>query len=288
MAEKTEAPTPRRLREARRRGEVAKSADLSAGLGLLATAAAIGATAPGIEAMLVSGVRDAASLAAAPPVGDPGRLLGFLESRASAAAVAVAPVLAVAVLAGAGVTAVQVGGLLAPGAVLPRPQRIDPVRGAGRLLSAARLVDVAKALAKLALLAGVAVGVAVVSVRGLVALAGATPDRVLGGAAALSGAVLFRGSAVLAAFGVLDLFHQRWRFRRERRMTKDEVRRERKDQEGDPLARQERQRAHREIVEHAIVEDVRQADVLVVNPTHLAAALRYEPDGDLDAPELVA
>jgi flagellar biosynthesis protein FlhB len=291
MAEKTEAPTPRKLREARRRGEVAKSADLTGGVALVGTGLYLAAAGPDLLQALTDSVRRAVVLADLGGAGEPTPALApaFLVAEASALAGPLGTVLAVAMILGVVVTAVQVGGLLAPGAVLPRGERLDPAKGLTRLFAPARLVDVVKALAKLLLLAAVALVVVAGSLPGLIGLTGRSPEVIASGGGALAGALLVRGAAALLAFGVLDLVHQRWRFLRERRMTKDEVRREHKDQEGDPAQKRERQRVHQEVVEHGVLEDVRRADVLVVNPTHLAAALRYDPDaGDDPVPSLVA
>jgi len=86
---------------------------------------------------------------------------------------------------------------------------------------------------------------------------------------------------------VLDVLYQRWRFRQDQKMTKDEVKREHKESEGDPHSRQERERLHREILSQATLDQVRKADVLVVNPTHLAIALKYDEESDQEAPEVL-
>lgn len=71
-------------------------------------------------------------------------------------------------------------------------------------------------------------------------------------------------------------------------MTRDEVKREHKESEGDPHVKGERQRLHRELLEHQVLESVRTADVLVVNPTHIAVALRFDAESEQEAPEVVA
>lgn len=287
MAEKTEEPTPRRLREARRRGEVPRSADLGAGVGLLAGAAVLGWTAPALRDRLVALLRAAVDAAAAPSAG-PDAALRVLAAGADGLAAASAPVLAVAAVAGAGAAFLQVGPLFAPGAVAPRAERLDPWKGAARLFDRHRLVTLVFALAKLA----VVVGIAWAASRDVAAAAARAtlvpPGEALAAAGALGGRLLVQGGVALTLLGGLDLLHERFRHRRQQRMTRDEVRREHKDQEGDPQHKQARQAAHRELVEHAVLEEVRRADVLVVNPTHFAVALRYDPDGEIDAPEVRA
>ena len=99
--------------------------------------------------------------------------------------------------------------------------------------------------------------------------------------------VFVRVGGAIAALAILDFLYQKWRYLKDQRMTKDEVKREYKDAEGDPHAKQQRDRLHKEIVEHNMVESVSLADVLVVNPTHLAVALHYDDDA-ANAPEITA
>jgi flagellar biosynthetic protein FlhB len=89
------------------------------------------------------------------------------------------------------------------------------------------------------------------------------------------------------ALGVLDYLWQRARHQRSLRMTREEVRREIKETEGDPRHKAERQRLHREVLEQRMLADVRKADFVVINPEHIAVALRYDRDGQ-GAPVVVA
>ena len=93
---------------------------------------------------------------------------------------------------------------------------------------------------------------------------------------------------IVVFVGVVDLMYQRWRLQEDLKMSREEVKREHKESEGDPEAKAARSRAYQELVAHAALEAVRSADVLVVNPTHLAVALRYDQDDEDAAPEVVA
>ncbi len=126
------------------------------------------------------------------------------------------------------------------------------------------------------------------SLRGVVGLVGQGAMSALTASGVLAIRLLLRVGAAIAALAVLDALYQRWRYRQDQRMTKEEVRREYKESEGDPHLKRERERVHREVVTHGVLESVRDADVLVVNPTHLAVALKYDAEGELDAPEIVA
>ena len=104
---------------------------------------------------------------------------------------------------------------------------------------------------------------------------------------ALGARLAVRLAAAGLALGALDALLVARRHRRGLRMTREEVKREYKEAEGDPAHRGERQRLHRELVEQRMIDEVRKADFVVVNPDHIAVALRYDPEGDA-APVVVA
>lgn len=277
--DRTEAPTPRRLAEARRKGDVAQSRELTGAAALIGGLAALAAAAPGAAGELAAAL--ATTLARAPLVEPaPGAVLG--EAARAVLRATLVPALGAA---GAGLAA----GLLvtrfnlAPGALAPRLERVDPVRGLRRLLAPANLAAVLLGVAKGAALAAVAALWFRGAAAGLAGLPRADAAALLGAAPPLLGLAL-RLAAVFLAFGALDLALAHRRQRRMLRMSRDEVRREHKEDEGDPLHRAERRRLH-QALQHA--GPVRQATVVVVNPTHVAVALRHDRAAG-DAPRVLA
>lgn len=277
--ERTAPPSARRLREARRRGQAAVSPELTAAAALAGGLLALAAAGAGRIEGLARWLR--AVLAGAP--------LGELEPAAALAGAArvlhdatLVPcggALAGALLAGL----LQAGFLFAPAALAPRLDRLDPLRGLRRLLSAERLGASAAGLAK----------AAVVLAIGMAWLRGAAPP--LAGLARLEPAALWRALPLLsslalrlalagAALGLLELLWARRRHLRALRLTRDEARREAREEEGDPALRGERRRLHRGLLEAGPVS---RATVVVVNPTHLAVALRHDRD-DPGAPRVTA
>ncbi len=281
--EKTEEATPKRLREARKKGEVPKSRDLATAAVVLAVVGAGIATGP--QALLDLG--EVFRLAFRVAEGDLPASRGLLEAGFSLGVRAVMPLILAALLAGTLATFLQVGPLVTFAPIAPKLERLNPIRGAKNLFTQRQLVELLKTLLKMVVVGMVAWSVLRDSLRGIVALAGHDALFTLEAAGHLVATLMLRVGGAVLAIAVLDVFYQRWRHRRDQRMSKDEVKREYKEAEGDPHAKQERERLHREIIEHDTVEQVRSADVLVVNPTHLAVALRYE-EGVTDAPEVVA
>ena len=282
---RTEEPTPKKLREARRQGQVPKSKELGSAAVLLATAMVLSATGGPMADALSAAVR--AAIAASVDLRE-GAELAMLEVGAQVFSMAVTPVLVGAMLAGALAAFLQVGPLLALEAVAPDPKRLDPVKGIQNIFAQRQLVELLKAIAKILIIGYVAYDVLVGGLPGLLGLIGRSPTAALHAAGELGLDLLFQVGGAMAAVAVVDVVYQRYRHRRDQHMTKDEVKREHKDAEGDPHAKQQRERLHQEIVDHSTLEDVRRADVLVVNPTHLAVALRYDAEAGAEAPEVVA
>ena len=280
--EKTEEPTPKRLREARRKGQVPKSRELGTAAVLLATGGALVASGAGAleELRALFGLTFRAIEEGTSP-------LALLSAGIAIGAGLIVPVLLAAMVAGTMANFLQVGPLLTLEPVKPQLSRLDVIKGIKNLFTRRQLMELLKTLLKMGIVGFVLWGVLRDGVRGLVGLAGRDAAAALEGTGAMVTTLVFRVGGAVLAVAILDVFYQRWQHRRDQRMSKDEVKREYKDAEGDPHAKQERDRAHREIVEHGALEQVRDADVLVVNPTHLAIALRYDED-EADAPTVLA
>lgn len=279
MSAKTEAPTPRRLENARKKGEFARSSPAAAVASVAASLAALAWMAPRAWAWTVEWAQAAWSLR--------GTTSEVAGAAVLVAAAWILPPLSAAwcgaLIAGFG----QAGFLVTPGILSPDTRRISPAAGAKRLLSAQRLFALVRACVLLGIATFIVAGMfrdgAVVLVAwprsrwdvGLVAWG----EVVTEGAAALSFA--------LAGFAALDWGLAAWRHRREHKMSRDEVRREHRESEGDPLVKGQRRALHRSLAGSAVARGVRSANVVVVNPTHIAVGLRYAPD-EADAPFIVA
>lgn len=277
-AAKTEDPTPRRLRELRSKGEVPISHRMTSGAALVGAVLAGVSVAPSTLRGLVA-LSNASLTGAVAPV----------QQLAAAGALVLASALPVA--AGAALAAVVVAGLqtglaFAPGRIAPDATRFKVGQTwAGRFRFEAL---VSGALAMIAVVAGSAA--AALGVHRLVdaagelgALAGEGPLAVaeaVGGAALVVAASWFGVSLLLAA---VDAAWQRKAFLRRHRMSLQEIRDEAKRSEGDPRHKARRARAHRELLAGDLRSGVARADVVVVNPTHIAIGLRYRPE-EVDAP----
>jgi len=275
-------PTPRRVEEARRRGEVAFSRDLTSAAAMAAAIVALVMQGPALTARLFGYFREA--FAAAPAAGDATPALAAgVEVLARCLA---APLLAALVLALAA-GALQTRGLLALGALRVDVARLSPASGLKRVFGGQAAWQVGKGLAKVMIVGALAWITVRPVLGGLLALTGTPVPRMATALGLLAARLAERVALAALALGVADYL---WTWRKHMqgmRMTREEVKREHKESEGDPSHRAERQRLHRELTEQRMLADVRKADFVVVNPDHIAVALRYDRDGDA-APVVVA
>jgi len=228
-------------------------------------------------------LRAALSRAASPPTAESIDPIAAVE----AVVALVLPAMLAAAFCGAAVYVAQTGGAVASRRLAPDLGRLDPIRGFARLLSAARLFAVARALA-----GALAVGwLAWLGIAGHLAdfahIAG-RPGRWGVVVSEVAGGLAWRVSLLGLALGVIDYAVMRRSWWRRLRMSKDEIQREHRESEGDPSIKAARDRAYRELLAQATVSSVRTASVVVVNPTHVACALRYDAQGGDEAPVVVA
>lgn len=281
MSDKTEEPTPRRLRRAREEGDSGASSYLAQSIAFVVAVALVPAAARALAVRAGDDLRIAIAAANAGAVRfDP-------LSLATTVLALSFPVLVAAGIAGGIAFAVQTGGVVATRRLTPRLDRLDPSAGLRAIVSPSRLFAVARALVAGAIVAWLAWS----GLRDHVVDLARSSGRARWAVVVLSdaaAALAWRAALVGVVLGAIDLLVTRAAWRRRLRMSKDEVRREYKDTEGDPQIKAARERAYHELMAQAAIANVRTASVVVVNPTHLACALRYdEREGD-EAPVVVA
>jgi flagellar biosynthesis protein FlhB len=197
------------------------------------------------------------------------------------------PILVATALTSCALQIVQTGGVVASGVMAPKLERLDWTSGVKRLCSAARLFVLPRALVGGMAVAWIAMGALVHRLPDLARTAGRAP-AVGSIVADMVGALGWRVCFVALGLALVDIVVSRRAWRRRLRMTRDEVKREQRESEGDPQSKEARQRAHGEMLTQTIPTRVRNASVVVVDPAHHACALRYdEIEGDR-APVVVA
>ena len=291
--DRTEAATPEKLRKLREQGDRPQSTELVGAASLLGGALALHLTGDRAAREVVAAVEVA--WAAAPAALDlhGGRALyGVAADLASACAWSGGTLLAAVVAATAGAGAlgslVQVGAMFAPAVLVPKASRLNPVSNLKDKYGSSRLiVELLKGVLKLTIVGGV-LGVMLLSSLGLLVRAGGLSGWA---AAGLVGGMVIRLAVIAAgiqlALAVLDVAYQRWSYAKRNRMSVQDVRDDHKQSYGDPNQKAARRRAMREYAENRELQNVARADAVILNPTHLAVALRFDPDQE-DAPRVVA
>ncbi|MGH8219826.1 MAG: flagellar biosynthesis protein FlhB [Steroidobacteraceae bacterium] len=284
--ERTEQPTAKRLEEARKRGQVPRSSELAAAAVVLVTGAGLelfgGHAARALYALMQSSL----ALRRA-QVFDESALLGSLAGCAAQALAACAPILALT-LAAALAAPIALGGWnLSFEALAPDLTRLSPLNGAQRIFSMRSLVELAKAYAKFLIVAAIGAAFIWKSAGRLLALGSEPLEREIAEAAALSANALLALAGGLGVIAALDVPWQLFSHRRQLRMTRQEIRDELKESEGSPQVRGRIRRMQQEVARRRMMQEVPKADVVVVNPTHFAVALRYD-ERRMRAPVVIA
>ena len=277
MSDKTERATPKRLAKARREGDSPISAALSQSLGFVAALSVMG----GVMALATE--QSAALLSAA--LQHPNQPSSPMVIARVVLSISL-PVLAVAAAASASASFVQTGGAISAKKLTPSLDRLNPFTGIRNLLSWQRVVGVARALLAASLVSYFALRQLQSHAAELTASIGSASAAALL-AARVAGKVAWFAAAVGISLGFLDLLLTRRAWFQRHRMSKDEVKREHRESEGDPVLKAARRRAHQEVLTGATLGALKTASVVIVNPTHLATALKYNEEEEL-APSVIA
>lgn len=281
--EKTEKATPRKLKQARRDGSIGHSPELGSWLSILAASFVVPAVGKSLMSISQTLLVQVGVTIQNPDVG---QALGTTRWALLHAAYAVAP-LAILVLLTSVISAGGQGGIyLAPKLWKPKLDRLNPLKGLKRMFGGHGAWQLVKSLLKLSVLALVTF----LSVRQLVPqlmAAGSLPLQAVLGATTDAALKLIRFGAVAGLLmAVADVVVVRRRNNKQTKMTKHEVKEEHKSNEGDPLLKGAIRSRALAISRNRMMADVPTADVIVVNPTHIAIALKYDPAKG--APRVVA
>ncbi|MDA8163591.1 MAG: flagellar biosynthesis protein FlhB [Desulfobacteraceae bacterium] len=284
--DKSEAPTERRLQEARRKGDVPKSQEIPSVAVLLA----------GLLALYFGGgfMLERFMLVMRHYLGNvctfeivPANLTRLTGDSLLQTAVLLGPVMAVILLAALAANYAQVGVLFASEKLQPNFSKIDPIQGVGNLFSKQMLANTVKSVAKLLIIGYVAYAEVKKSLPLLPQLMAQEPNQILLFMASAAFWLFLKAALIIAVLALLDYGFQRWQFMDKMKMTKQELKEEAKMTEGDPQVKGRIRSIQMEMARKRMMAEVPKADVVITNPTRLAIALRYEPL-KMNAPTVVA
>lgn len=287
-SERTEAPSAKRLTEARNRGQVLKSQELQSALVMLAAALLLQTLGGG----LLTHLRQlfTATLTGLPRVTalvSGGWLADWAQARLLPLGLEVILLVLGVAAAGLLVSFAQTGVHWAGERPAFDLNRLDPVAGFQRVFSGQGLIELLRAFLKLAVIGLVAYQYLAGETGALLQLSQTDLPAAAGQWAALAFGLLWRVAGAYLVLGVLDYFYQRWQYLRGLRMTRQEVKEEFKQNEGNPQIKGFVRQQQRRLARQRMLAAVPKADVVITNPTHFAVALHYDR-ATMGAPKVVA
>ncbi len=290
QSDKTEEATPKRLEDAREKGQVAMSTEVVVALALLAALGGLYMAGPLLLDESKSVVRDAFTQlsSTAAEEGTKAYFLSLVDAATwrflPAMLAFIAPLYIGAAIAGYA----QIGIRVTPKALEIEVGKLSPIKGMKKVFSMRGVVRTGLAIAKLTFVSVAVYGALWIQWDGITALTAMELPVVLARSTVIMGKVAAAGIAAAVLLAVVDLAYQRYQHSKDNRMSKKEIKDENKNTEGDPQLKARIRATQREMASNRMMQDVPDASVVVTNPTHFAVALKYDPNDPHRAPIVVA
>jgi len=284
--EKTEEATPKKLRDAKKKGQVAKSKDLTAafmflaGFGVLLSTG--GTMSKELKSFMTLALTSFYDIDAFPTV-----VGGIMKESLVAMGLSVAAPLGAAFVIALLFSYLQVGSMFTMDPLMPKLSKINPIDGFKNMFKLKTFIELIKSTIKLVIAILLAYLVVKASLRDIyLSILAPLPDTIRLVTIILQ-RIVYRVGGAFLILAVADYAYQKWQFKKDMMMTKDETKREYKAEEGDPQIKGQRKQIHYEMVMQGGVQQVKNADAIVTNPEHLALAIKYD-ESQMNAPTIVA
>ncbi len=285
--EKTEKASPKKRQDARKKGQVLKSQDVTAGVLLLVTFFFLMFFAPymydGLKGFLLQALERNILIET---VSSETVMDMYVESIKEMALIAL-PIMVVAMIAGIGANFFQFGLLFTTETLKFDLKKMDPIKGIKKIVSVRAIVNLIKSLLKVTLIGAVTTIVIIIYFEDVLALAIHSPAQILATVAKLSAIMGIAASFMLVVIALFDYLYERFEYEKQLKMSKQDVKDEYKNAEGDPLIKSKIKQRQREMAMRRMMQEIPTADVVITNPTHFAIALKYD-ENQMDAPKVVA
>jgi len=284
--EKTEKPTPKKLADARKKGQVPKSPDVSSAFILLGSSVVLLLAGPWMFWALNEFMHGIfANLGTLYIEGDSAR--AFLFEIFEQVLIILLPLMVVLVIVGVGANLIQVGFLFTFEPFTPKLSKFNPITGMKKFFSIRALVDVLKSVVKILFIGGVAYAVLMGEIDIIPSLIEMSVGQIFSVICMSSLKIFFYASLAMFVLAVIDFIYQKWQHTKDLMMSKQEIKDESKQSEGDPQVKSKIRQAQREMAMRRMMQAVPEADVIITNPTSLAIALMYDAE-KMVAPQIAA
>lgn len=284
--EKTESATPKRLEDARRKGQIPRSRDLSTAAVTMSAAAALYMMGDQIAGKMYAFMERSLTLSREQAL-DSTQMIPSLTSAAVDGLKMCAPVLGIICLAAILAPLALGGWSFSTEALMPQFSRLNPLEGVKRMFSMRAVIELIKTLAKFGIVGLVAVFVLWNDVTTLLNLGQEPLHQAIAHTVSLSGKALIAITSGLLIIAGIDVPYQLYTYAKQLKMSRQEIREEHKESEGSPEVKGRIRQLQQQMARQRMMQDVPKADVIVTNPTHFAVALRYD-EGRMRAPIVVA
>ena len=273
--EKSEAPTSRRIQEARKKGDVAKSMEVPSAAVLLA----------GLLTLYYSSdfMLDRFLLLLRHYLGNlhtlqitPGNMTSLTRDSMLETGIIIAPLMGVIFITALAANYAQIGFLFTMEKLTPKFDKIDPIQGFARIFSKQTLANVVKSVGKLVIIGYVSYTEVMKAMPGIMPLMDQEPILILGFMCRVAFWIFLKSALIIGVLAAADYAFQRWQFMEKMKMTKQEIKDEAKQTEGDPHVKGRIRAIQMQMARQRMMSEVPKADVVITNPTHLAIALRYD------------
>lgn len=284
--EKTEKATPKKKQDARKKGQVAKSQDINTAVVLISVFLFLMFFGKTMTAGLVSILRHSLQNYMFMELNET-NIQSILLEILGELALFLGPVMLVAMLAGVAANYAQVGFMYSAEAIQMKLEKINPISGFKRIYSMRAIVEMLKSILKISFIGLIAFSVLWTRMDEVLLLANKSVGSAIAVIAGLTLQMGLYASGALLFLALLDYLYQKYDFEKSIRMSKQDMKDEYKNIEGDPLIKSKIKQKQREMAMRRMMQDVPKADVVITNPTHFAIALRYD-DQKADAPVVIA
>ena len=286
QGEKIHPATPRKIQQQRDKGNVAKSQDLNSAFLLLVSFIGLSFLGPLAFSHLLKVMHHYLSDAAALRM-ESDNMQSFLIQGLIFMIPIILPLMVLIMVSGTLINIVQFGFMFSTQSLIPKFERLNPIKGFQRFFSMRSLVELIKSITKLTLIGWIAFMTIKGRLPELFLLMHESPEDGSGVAWELMAAIWWRIAAAIFVLGILDFAYQKWQHGQELKMTEQEMRDELKQYEGNPQIKQRIRAIQRQMSLNRMMADIPESDVVITNPTTYAVVLRYKPD-QMDAPFVVA
>jgi len=285
--DKTEPASPKKMEDARKKGDVAKSRELSSITILAAGIIFMFFNAKDMTMTLGYNIRKSFS-----------QIPDIISSNDFAPTIIsvvitdflllIIPLMIVLMIVAMLTNLLQTGIIFSVEPLTPKASKIDPIKGLGKVFSKRSLVELAKSILKIAIVGWVAFSALKDDIPHLIPLLYQENTQIFAMLGELAFKVLVRCCCIILLMAILDFMYQKWEHSEKLKMTKQELKDEHRQSEGDPMVKSRIRSIQREMARRRMMEEVPQADVVITNPTHLSIALKYKADEGGKAPVIVA